>query len=229
MLFLSMLPIYIFGNLHCIGMCGPLVMMIGRHRFRYFYFLGRTLSFTLAGLAAGGMGAVLNVALQEYHIPAVTSFIFGGVILAVGIANITSTSIPIPVWVMQRSANVSRSLSFLMLKDQPLATFLFGLFTIALPCGQTIIVYSACAISGDPYIGMLNGFLFALFTAPSLFLAMRAHGLLQVAKKHYALMMGCAAIFVGVLALCRGAAELDLIPHLILNPKSPQQYHFILY
>jgi sulfite exporter TauE/SafE len=229
MLFLSMLPIYIFGNLHCIGMCGPLVMMIGKHRYRYFYFLGRTLSFTLAGLAAGGMGAVLNVALQEYHVPAITSFLFGIIILAVGIASISAIRIPVPVWVLHRTANLSRSLSFLMLKDQPLATFLFGLFTIALPCGQTIIVYSACAISGDPYIGMLNGFLFALFTSPSLFLAMRAHGLLQAAKKHYALIMGCAAIFVGLLAVCRGAAELDIIPHLTLNPNSPQQYHLVIY
>lgn len=225
MILVSMLPIYLFGNLHCIGMCGPLVMMIGRHRYRYFYFLGRILSFTLAGLLAGGMGAVLNVALQEYQIPAITSFVFGTLIIAVGLANITARAIPVPVWVSQRSAHVSRSLSFLMLKDQPLATFLFGFFTIALPCGQTIIVYSACAISGDAYVGLLNGFIFALLTSPSLFLAMRAHGLFQAAKRHYGLIMGCAALLVGALALCRGAAELNLIPHLILN----SYYHIILY
>jgi sulfite exporter TauE/SafE len=210
-------------------MCGPLVMMIGKHRFRYFYFLGRILSFTLAGVLAGGMGEVFHVVLQEYYVPAITSFLFGFLIIAVGIANITAWTIPIPVWVSVRTASVSRSLSFLMLKDQPLATFLFGFFTIALPCGQTIIVYSALAISGDLYVGMFNGFLFALLTTPSLFIAMRAHGLLQAAKKYYGLIMGCAALFVGVLALCRGAAELNLIPHLILNPYAPEQYHFILY
>ncbi len=225
MLLLSMLPIYLFGNLHCIGMCGPLVMMLGRHRYRYFYFLGRTLSFSLAGLLAGGFGAVLNVALQQYHVPALTSFIFGLVILAVGVANISARSLPVPVWVSHRTASVSRSLSFLILKDEPLSTFLFGLFTIALPCGQTIIVYSACAISGDPIVGLVNGFFFALITSPSLFFAMRAHGLLQKAKRHYGLLMGCAAILVGTLAICRGAAELDLIPHLVLN----ENYHIVIY
>ena len=225
MLLLSMLPIYIFGNLHCMGMCGPLVMMLGRHRFRYFYFLGRTLSFTFAGFLAGSMGAVLNVALQEYHLSAITSFIFGTIILAIGVANITALHFPVPVWVSHRTASVSRSLSFLMLKDKPLSTFLFGLFTIALPCGQTLIVYSACAISGDPMVGLVNGFFFALMTSPSLFFAMKAQGLLQRAKNHYAFLMGSAAILVGVLAICRGAAEMDIIPHLVLNSK----YHIILY
>ena len=55
-LLLTMLPLYLFGNVHCLGMCGPLVMLIGQHHFRYFYFVGRTLSFTLAGGLAGAAG-----------------------------------------------------------------------------------------------------------------------------------------------------------------------------
>ena len=39
-LFLAMLPIYLFGNIHCFGMCGPLAMMIGHHRFAIGTFLG---------------------------------------------------------------------------------------------------------------------------------------------------------------------------------------------
>ena len=75
-LLLTMLPLYLFGNLHCLGMCGPLVAMIGHHRFRYYYFLGRTLSFTLAAMAAGGAGAVLHLFLNQYHISALTSFLW---------------------------------------------------------------------------------------------------------------------------------------------------------
>ncbi len=216
-----MLPVYILGNLHCIGMCGPLVMMIGRHRFRYFYFLGRLLSFTLAGFIAGGVGSVLNVFFQEYYISAVTSFAFGLFILSIGCAQLFSISVPIPAW----AGTMNRSVSLLMLKDQPFATFLFGFFTIALPCGQTLIVYSACAIYGNPFVGMLNGFLFALITSPSLFLAMKAHGLLNTAKKYYSPLMGFAALLIGSLAICRGLAELNLIPHLVLN----RAYHIVIY
>jgi len=44
--------------------------MIGRHKFRNFYFLGRLFSFTLAGTLAGELGSVLNVVLKQYHIQA---------------------------------------------------------------------------------------------------------------------------------------------------------------
>ena len=60
-LLITMLPLYLLGNLHCIGMCGPLVMLLGQQRCRAFYFLGRTLSFTLAGLLAGALGSVLQL------------------------------------------------------------------------------------------------------------------------------------------------------------------------
>lgn len=83
-LLLAMLPIYLFGNLHCLGMCGPLVMMIGQHRYRYFYFLGRTLSFTLAGMIAGGVGAVVQFFFNTYHIAEMTSFFFGGILMFLG-------------------------------------------------------------------------------------------------------------------------------------------------
>ncbi len=29
---LALLPLYILGNLHCIGMCGPIVAFLSRHR-----------------------------------------------------------------------------------------------------------------------------------------------------------------------------------------------------
>ena len=80
-LFFTLLPIYLFGNLHCLGMCGPLVMMIGRHRYRNFYFFGRTISFALVGLAAGEAGSVLQIGLKHLQISAASSFLFGGIIL----------------------------------------------------------------------------------------------------------------------------------------------------
>lgn len=228
-LLLAMLPIYLFGNLHCIGMCGPLVMMLGQHRYRYFYFLGRTLSFSLTGMAAGEIGSVLNLVLREYHIPALTSFLFGGIILITGIFTIAGWQYPGHQWLSQRLAKSNQILSLLMLRDQAWPTFLFGFFTIMLPCGQTLIVFSACALSGDAFVGLVNGFAFALLTSPSLLLAMHMHALFKGLKPYYNKIMGVCALTIGVLALCRGLAETDLIDHVILNPRSPPQYHVVLY
>lgn len=228
-LFLTMLPIYLFGNLHCIGMCGPLVMMIGRHRFRYYYFLGRTLSFTLTGLLAGQAGHVLNVIMQQYHIAACSCLLFGSFILIIGIFSLLGWNYPGQHWLAKKLKPMNATLSSLMLKDQPVATFLFGFFTVALPCGQTMIVFSACAMAGDAVVGLVNGFAFALLTSPSLFMAMQAHMWLNRIKRHYNVIIGVFGILVGLLSIFRGLADIGTIPHLVLNADAPPQYHFVLF
>lgn len=226
-LFLSMLPFYLFSNLHCIGMCGPLVMMLGQNRYRHLYFLGRTLSFALAGMIAGEAGAVLNVLLNKYHISAAISFFFGGVILMTGIGMLAGRQqYPAQKWLAMRLQRINQTLTLLMLRERPFATFLFGFFTIALPCGQTLIVFSTCALYGDVWVGLANGFLFALLTSPSLVLAMHAHKALKAMKPHYNTIMGICALMIGSLALCRGLADLEFIPHLALDRF---QMHLVLY
>lgn len=215
-LFLTMLPLYLFGNLHCLGMCGPLVMMIGQHRYRLFYFFGRTLSFTLAGALAGAAGLLLQVALKESNLSALICFFFGGFLLFLGLRILLGLSYPGAKWLSKHLASTNHALSLLMLRDKPLATFLFGFFTLLLPCGQTLVVYSACALSQDPSVGCLNGFAFALLTSPSLFLAMQARKLLPAAQAYYNIVVGLSAIAVAFLAFCRGLAEMDIIPHLAL-------------
>jgi len=92
-----------------------------------------------------------------------------------------------------------------------------------------MIVFSACALAGDAIVGTLNGFAFALLTSPSLFLAMNAQSMLKKLKPHHNSIMGICAMFIGILALARGFAEMDFIPHLILNPSWPSYYHIVLY
>ena len=76
-LFLQLLPIYLLGNLHCMGMCGPLVALLGGHPFRYYYFLGRIFSFTLVGGVAGIFGFLIFLSFDAVHLNAWISFLFG--------------------------------------------------------------------------------------------------------------------------------------------------------
>ena len=228
-LLLAMLPVYIFGNLHCLGMCGPLVMMIGQHRYRYFYFLGRLLSFSMAGMAAGAVGAVADIFFKQYHVAEAATFLFGSILLVLGVYTLLGWSYPGHQWLARRLSGVNQKLSMLMLRDQAWPAFLFGFFTLALPCGQTLVVFSACALSGDMLVGLLNGFAFALLTSPSLFLAMQAHTLLRQARHYYNAVIGISALLVGTLAILRGLAETGIINHWILNPHSPTYYHIVIF
>lgn len=215
-LLLSMLPLYLLGNFHCIGMCGPLVMMLGSHPYRLLYFIGRLASFTLMAGLAGGAGALLY---DLFRVSAWISFLFGGGLLLMGIWTLMRW--PLPAF----GRGVGQKLSLLLLKEEPWPTFLFGFFTVLLPCGQTLLVFSACALYGDLTVGLLNGFAFALLTSPSLFLAMHMHSLLGKAKRYYNVMLGIFACLVGFLAICRGFAEMGVISHLVVNA----EYHVMLF
>lgn len=224
-LLFTMLPVYLLGNLHCLGMCGPLTMMIGRNRYRYYYFLGRLLSYSSVGAAAGGVGAVLNIVLHTYNIPAATSLLFGTLILLMGVWGLMGWKAP--QFFEKKGTGVSTSLSLLLLRDRPLSTFLFGFFTVMLPCGQTLIVFSACALSGSMSIGLFNALAFALLTSPSLWFSMHMHGWIAKLKKNYNFWMGIAAIFVGTISIARGLADLELIDH--LSYTMTESIHLVLY
>lgn len=227
-LFISLFPLYIFGNLHCMGMCGPLVMLLGQHRYRLYYFFGRLVSFSLAGLFAGEMGAVLHLVLKRYYLAEIASLLCG---------------IGIIWWGFQKLLGVKRKqmfthtplraihhwISCLMLKDTIGSTFLFGFFTVVLPCGQTLVVFSACALAGDPLIGLSNGFAFALLTSPSLVAAMHTLTFFKQSRKYDRILIGGCSIAVGLLACCRGLAELGWISHWILNPESSNLYHVVIF
>lgn len=221
-LFLAMLPVYLFGNLHCFGMCGPLAMMIGRHRHRNWYFLGRLCSFSLAGLFAAWLGQLIQTV---FHFGATVSFLFGGILLVMGVATLLEKEMVL----VPRFAGLNESLSLLMLRDRVWPTFLFGFFTPFLPCGQTLIVFSACALAQDPLAGWFNGLAFALLTSPSLFFAMRAYAFFQKGKKYGRLVLGGCSIVVALLSFCRGLAEIGIVSHLILNPNAPIEYHIVIY
>lgn len=228
-LFLTLLPLYLFGNVHCFGMCGPLVMLIGQHRFRQLYFAGRIVSFSLAGFLAGELGAVLHVFLKQYYLAELISLTFGGAIILMGLNILFNWNLLAFIPRLKPLQSLNKTLSMLILKETPWSTFLFGFFTVALPCGQTLIVFSACALTGDALIGLMNGFAFALLTTPSLILAMHTLTLFKKLKQHYQTVLGLSSVLIGVLACCRGLAEMDLIPHWILNPESPMHYHIVIF
>lgn len=209
-LLIAMLPIYLMGNFHCIGMCGPIAMLLGNSPFWGFYLLGRLVSFTLAGLIAGAFGEVLAIAFKTFNISGLFSILMG-LLMCVS------------------SAFVYFNVSFLkppyksyldrwLFSQDPWPLFLVGFFTIALPCGQTLLVFSACALSGNGATGTLNGFVFGLLTTPSLYLAMRGSKFLLRIKHFYRPIVGGFSLCIGMIAILRGFAEMELIPHFGIHP-----------
>jgi len=228
-LFMTLFPIYLFGNLHCLGMCGPLVGWICHHPFRHLYFLGRLCSYSLVGLLAGEAGAVLHISLKQIYLGEILSLCGGLFILIWGIFQILRLPFPLIKNRSPRWNTYQQKMSSLLLKENAWSTFLFGFLTVALPCGQTIIVFSACALVGSASAGLFNGFAFALLTTPSLILAMQSFKLFKKFRKFDHLVLGGSSIVVGLLACCRGLAEGGWIAHWILNPRASPLYHLVVF
>ncbi len=214
----AMFPIYLLGNFHCIGMCGPIAMLLGRSPYRGFYLLGRLVSFTFAGFLAGAFGEVLAISLNAYHLAGLLSIVIGLVMALSGVFLLGSIKTPF-LWKIEKLAHPFREkMNQLLFSQEPMPLFLVGFFTIALPCGQTLLVYSACALSGSAWIGTLNGFAFGLLTTPSLYLAMRGSGMLARIKKYYRPIVGGMSIAIGSVAILRGLAEWGWISHFGIHP-----------
>ncbi len=225
-LFFTLLPVYLFGNIHCAGMCGPLMMLLAKNRYRWAYFAGRLVSYTLAGLLSAEIGMFFFQALSRWRFSAFLSIAFGCAIICLAACTFFRIPYPGAKWLALRTARLSPLLTKLLTLYGPYPVFLFGACTLLLPCGQTLIVFSACALNAEPLAGFANGFLFALLTSPSLVLSMSAF---KRVRGSYHILIGCATLLVGFLALFRGLAELGLITHLILNPNVSPQYHIVLF
>ena len=227
--FITLLPLYIFGNIHCFGMCGPLAFFISQNRYRYFYFAGRILSFTLAGAIAGALGVVIQSYLKILDIAAFVSILAGLLIFFGGLIyllNLKLINLQSGGYLSQKFKSFSADL---LLREKRSSTFLFGFITVFLPCAQTIVVFSACALSGSFLTGIMNGFIFALLTTPSLFLAMQSKNLFKNLSGYYRHIMGGTSLVIGALTMFRGLADLNIISHLVLNPNSASHLHIVIY
>jgi len=228
-LFFSLLPIYIFGNLHCVGMCGPVAFLLAQSRYRWFYILGRICSFSLAGLFSAEMGFLFASILKRFDIASFFSIFLGIMIILMAFLTFFRLRFPAQNFFARAASRLTPYFSKLLRYDGRKSLFFFGFSTIFLPCGQTLLVFSAVALEGSAAAGLANGFIFALFTTPALLFAMHAKTFLSKIKSSYHLWMGVAMLLVGTLFCLRGLAEFSLVPHFILNPEASSRYHIALF
>lgn len=225
-LFFSLLPVYLFGNLHCAGMCGPLMILLSKNHYRWYYFAGRVVSYSLAGFLSAEVGMLVFHLSQRFLFSALLSIFFGGLIMVFGLLSLLQVPSRAKKWWGRLMTPFSLKLTKLLNYRSAYPVFLFGAFTLLLPCGQTLIVFSACALQADPLSGLTNGCLFALFTSPSLLISM---GAFKSLRSSYRVWMALSVLLVGLVSICRGFAELEWIPHLILNPHAAEKFHVVIY
>jgi uncharacterized protein len=161
----------LFGSLHCIGMCGPIVLAIPP-AYKYdlikkiLYNLGRVITYSLMGLGAGFIGNRFFMAGLQQDI----SIIFGAVI-------ILYVLIPYPIKAKISNSSVvsalynplKKQMSSLFVKRSMPSYLTIGLLNGLLPCGFVYVALAAAAVTGTPGSGAFGMALFGLGTVPAIF------------------------------------------------------------
>ena len=221
------------GSLHCVGMCGPLVLAVpgpkAPWRFwmgRLVYHTGRTLAYMTIGGLIGSLGWA--IALQGYQ---------GALSLALGTLMLSAVLIrPVRRWVKQFESAPARLLSTLRgplqsLMRQPGTGNLFALGVLngLLPCGFSYAAIATALAAGSLINSMLFMGAFGLATFPAL-LAVQWMGRRAPASWRTTLLKlapyGIAVV--GVLLIVRGLSlGVFLSPELREAVFSPEMCRFI--
>ncbi|MEP0984303.1 sulfite exporter TauE/SafE family protein [Ekhidna sp.] len=156
----------LFGSLHCVGMCGPVMLaFMGPKQSKsgfMLYHLGRILTYVLIGTLLGLIGA--TVAL--FQVQKVMVFVLGfGLLLLYGIPSIRHN--------LERFYYESRfyqALKSFMSRNLSMRKrwFLSGVANGFFPCGLTYVAAAGAVALANPFEGALFMVLFGVGTLPAL-------------------------------------------------------------
>lgn len=192
------------GSLHCIGMCGPLMMRLpfvnSKNTFLSLtlYHGGKTLTYALAGVLFGLMGQGFTLIRWQQ-----------GLSIIAGLALLLITFFPVirhHFSMGNRVAMLFQQLQNRLLgKNEALYFLLSGVVNGMLPCGLVYAALAGAAVSGTALQGAAFMTAFGVGTIPSLtLLTLFGHKLKLSKQRIFTRTTFYISIFVGVLLIFRG-------------------------
>lgn len=163
----------LFGSLHCVAMCGPLVMAIPFSGGAWYslmqkiiYQLGRILTYACLGFAAGSVGSLFNILGMQQAL----SFVTGSILLIIAINHFFG-----------RTSNRTNKLyqgiltpvaSFMgRWMSKPYGGLFAGMLHGLIPCGMVYMAIAGSLNTGSAFSGSEFMFHFGLGTTPLLILS----------------------------------------------------------
>lgn len=216
----------LLGSLgHCLGMCGPLVVILnaGLRRnarpllpYNLLYHSARILVYTLLGALVGSLGALFASGSRFAAVSSTISLIAGLVVVLLGLGYLG--------WLPLSGAEAAAGLPFgrfistgmtaSLRRGGPGGVAALGLLNGLLPCGLVYSALLAAAASGGTGNGALTMFVFGLGTVPAV-LAVGLGGAFLSARSRqlFSRAAGLMIIVVGLQLVLRAAAGYGWIAH----------------
>lgn len=197
------------GSLHCVGMCGPLVIGFSTRNTQkgkgfihsIYYSLGRVTSYSLMGMMLGYFGAGIRISGFQGIISVFIGFVLLFTVLFPAIFKVKAVSLP-GAFIYTK---LKSWLSGVILKEGKPHPYIFGVLNGFLPCG---LVYTALAASLVPDTVLSSVAFMAAFgtgTSPLLSGFFFTQSFLRVFNKiSISKVIPYITVFVSILMILRG-------------------------
>jgi sulfite exporter TauE/SafE len=212
----------LLGSLgHCLGMCGPLNVMVGTQIRASalpavgsfgLYHAARISVYVVLGIIVGAIGSLMGMSRQLSMLNGVVSLVIGMAILLIGLGYLGW----LPTTRIEGAAHWwNTALSRALKTRGGRGVIVLGALNGLLPCG---LVYSAlllAASTGSPWSAAVGMGLFGLGTFPALFVVdLSARALTARFRQVMVRLAGILMILIGLQLVLRGGAALGVWPHL---------------
>ena len=198
------------GSLHCLGMCGPIVLALpgttdnrlGFVSGRLLYNLGRAITYAFMGAVAGVIGQGIAMAGFQQWLG-----IIAGSLMILSVLLPTKAARRILPTQMYDKAMVSlkNRLGSLLSDSSGKSMLTIGLLNGFLPCGLVYLALAGSLVMGSVAGGALYMFIFGLGTLPVMLVASFASGLITGGlRKIITRVIPVGIIVLGVLFILRG-------------------------
>lgn len=173
MIWLQAIFIGLLGSFHCVGMCGPIVLILpsggnGKNQFQNasLYHLGRITTYGSLGLLTGVIGLSFKIA----HIQQYVSIIIGAIIILLSLGLIMNKKSVFGNFLAAKFwTPVRNKLSQLLGQQNKRNFFFIGLLNGLLPCGLIYFALTSSLLSQSVLGSSLYMMAFGLGTVPALF------------------------------------------------------------
>jgi sulfite exporter TauE/SafE len=206
---------------HCLGMCGPLVLMVGLQLqtrglaavpHHVLYHLARVGVYALLGAIVGAVGSLLGLGSGLNRLAGAISLALGLVVVLLGLGYLGW----LPLGRLGASGGwLSQAMGRALKRGGSLGVVLLGAINGLLPCG---LVYSAlllAATTGGVLPAALGMALFGLGTLPALVVVGLGAGTLSARfRQILTRVAGTVIVVAGLQLALRGLAALGAISHL---------------
>jgi sulfite exporter TauE/SafE len=215
----------LLGSLgHCLGMCGPLVMMVSARSqvsgtarfFRYLLYHGARITvYAGLGIAAGSLGSLMGANGHLGRLSGIVSLVLGLGVVLLGLGYLGW----LPLGRLEgSSAWLSRAMSRALRQGGLKGIATLGALNGFLPCG---LVYSAlltAAARGGPLASGAAMMVFGAGTLPALLVVGVGAGTLGMGvRRAFSRIAGFLILLIGCQLVLRGLAGLGLVPHVRLG------------